>query len=156
MADLSIQNEMRVLDTRDTKWYPSLNDDELKKVSVFVLQRWMSALQSSDVSLQEHYLEYVNEFSNRHYNIIRHHPELQIKLLQIVGHTAGKTRRQHAWIKPHSGGKTSKLFKWLAENYTHLNDDEINLWIAQNTTEQWTQFFEQYGMDKKEIKALLK
>ena len=64
MADMSIQNEMRVLDTRDTTWYPSLNEDELKKLSIFVLQRWMSALQSSDVSLQEHYLEYVNEFSN--------------------------------------------------------------------------------------------
>ena len=48
MADMSIQNEMRVLDTRDTKWFPSLNEDELKKLSIFVLQRWMSALQSSD------------------------------------------------------------------------------------------------------------
>ena len=66
MADMSIQNEMRVLDTRDTSWFPSLNDEELKKLSIFVLQRWMSALQSSDVGLQEHYLEYVNEFSNRH------------------------------------------------------------------------------------------
>ena len=70
MADMSIQNEMRVLDTRDTTWFPSLNEDELKKLSIFVLQRWMSALQSSDVSLQEHYLEYVNEFKKHNENFI--------------------------------------------------------------------------------------
>tara|TARA_B100000902_G_scaffold146720_1_gene143791 strand:+ start:6213 stop:6683 length:471 start_codon:yes stop_codon:yes gene_type:complete len=156
MADMSIQNEMRVLDTRDTAWYPSLTEDELKKLSLFVLQRWMSALQSSDVALQEHYLEYVNEFSNRHYNTLRHHPELQIKLLQIVGHTAGKTRRQHAWIRPHSAGKGSKLGKWVAEHYAHYNDDEIELLLATNTKEDWTSLFEEYGMDKKQIKALLK
>ena len=34
MADMSIQNEMRVLDTRDTSWYPSLTEEELKKLSI--------------------------------------------------------------------------------------------------------------------------
>jgi|TARA_B100000073_G_scaffold81853_2_gene62324 hypothetical protein len=156
MADMSIQNEMRVLDTRDTSWFPSLNDEELKKLSIFVLQRWMSALQSSDVGLQEHYLEYVNEFSNRHYNTIRHYPELQIRLLQIVGHTAGKMRRQHAWIKPHSAGKSSKLGKWIAEHYPHYNDDEIELLVKTNDKEDWKALFEEHGMEPKEIKALLK
>ena len=156
MADMSIQNEMRVLDTRDTTWFPSLNEDELKKLSIFVLQRWMSALQSSDVSLQEHYLEYVNEFSNRHYNTIRHYPELQIQLLQIVGHTAGKMRRQHAWIKPHSAGKSSKIGKWIVEHYPHYNDDEIDLLLKTNSKDDWKALFEEYGMEPKEIKALLK
>ncbi len=156
MADMSIQNEMRVLDTRDTTWFPSLNEDELKKLSIFVLQRWMSALQSSDVSLQEHYLEYVNEFSNRHYNTIRHYPELQIRLLQIVGHTAGKMRMQHAWIKPHSAGKSSKIGKWIVEHYPHYNDDEIDLLLKTNSKDDWKALFEEYGMEPKEIKALLK
>ena len=156
MADMSIQNEMRVLDTRDTTWFPSLNEDELKKLSIFVLQRWMSALQSSDVSLQEQYLEYVNEFSNRHYNTIRHYPELQIQLLQIVGHTAGKMRRQHAWIKPHSAGKSSKIGKWIVEHYPHYNDDEIDLLLKTNSKDDWKALFEEYGMEPKEIKALLK
>tara|TARA_B100000902_G_C26904514_1_gene713781 strand:+ start:151 stop:621 length:471 start_codon:yes stop_codon:yes gene_type:complete len=156
MADMSIQNEMRVLDTRDASWYPSLTEEELKKLSIFVLQRWMSALQSSDVSLQEHYLEYVNEFSNRHYNILRHHPEMQIRLLQIVGHTAGKVRRQHAWIRPHSAGKGSKLAKWIVEQYPHYNDTEVELLIANNTKDDWKVLFEEHGMEPKEIKALLK
>ena len=156
MADMSIQNEMRVLDTRDTTWFPSLNVDELKKLIIFVLQRWMSALQSSDVSLQEHYLEYVNEFNNRHYNTIRHYPELQIRLLQIVGHTAGKMRRHHAWIKPHSAGKSSKIGKWIVEHYPHYNDDEIDLLLKTNSKDDWKALFEEYGMEPKEIKALLK
>ena len=75
---------------------------------------------------------------------------------EIIAHTAGKMRRQHAWIKPHSAGKSSKIGKWIVEHYPHYNDDEIDLLLKTNSKDDWKALFEEYGMEPKEIKALLK
>ena len=40
---------------------------------------------AGDKNFTEHYLEWTNEVVNVHFNKLRQHPELQFKLLQLVG-----------------------------------------------------------------------
>lgn len=102
---------------------------------------------------QEHYLEWTNEVVNVHFNKLRKHPQLQWQLLQLVG--LGKPT-YHPWIAPGKAGKKNKLQKWVEENYPHLNDDEVDIFISVRSKEDFIELFEEYGLDKKQIKDILK
>jgi hypothetical protein len=52
--------------------------------------------------------------------------------------------------------KKNKIQKWVVENYSHLNDDEVEIFISTKTKDDWKDLFEEYGLDKKQIKELLK
>ena len=52
--------------------------------------------------------------------------------------------------------KKSKVQKWVVENYSHLNDDEVEIFISTKTKEDYVELFEEHGKDKKQIKELLK
>ena len=151
MSKLDIKNEMKAIDTKDRKWYNSLTDEEKSKLSLWPLMRYTSS--EGDKNFKEHYLEWTNEVVNVHFNKLRQHPELQFKLLQLVG--LGKPTF-HPWIAPGKRGKKNKIHEWVIKNYSHLNDDEVDIFISTRTKEDFISLFEEYGMTKKEIKELLK
>lgn len=151
MSKLDIKNEMKAIDTKDRKWYNSLTDEEKSKLSLWPLMRYTSS--SGDKHFTDHYLEWTNEVVNVHFNKLRNHPELQFKLLQLVG--LGKPT-YHPWIAPGKRGKKNKIQEWVIKNYNHLNDDEVDIFISSRTKDDFIELFEEYGMTKKEIKELLK
>ena len=153
MSDkLNIRNEMRVLDTRDRTWWAELTEEEAETMgkSMWTQMRWASSVKGSNAA---QYLMLVNEFTNLHFNTLRHHPQLQHQLLQLAG--TGKTQ-YHEWIPPGKRDKKNKLGAWLSEQYPQYNNDEIE--ILQNLTDKkvWKDQMEQQGMKPKEIKELLK
>jgi hypothetical protein len=152
---LSIKEEMRAIDQRDRSWWDSLTEEEQKKVSIFVLMRYTSAVQTNNPDIEYHYLKLTNELVNKHYNILRHEPQLQHKLLQCVG--LGVTQF-HPWIPPskQKKGKAGKLLKWLQELYPTYNDDELELLVSTNSKQDFVDIAEETGMDKKQIKELFK
>ena len=150
-SKLNIKEEMRSIDTKDRGWYDSLTPEEKKKVGIWLLMRYTSSC--GDKMLSEHYLDWTNEVVNVHFNKLRKHPQLQYQLMQLVG--LGKTTF-HPWIAPGKAMKKSKIQKWVLENYSHLNDDEIEIFISTKTKDDFVDLFEEHGMDKKQIKELLK
>ena len=76
---------MRAIDQRDRGWWDSLTEEEQKKVGIFILMRYTSAVQTRNADIEYHYLALTNELVNRHYNILRRESQLQHKLLQCVG-----------------------------------------------------------------------
>ena len=52
MSKLSIKEEMRAIDCRVKGWWESLTEEEVKKISPFVLMRWTSAVQSSNSDIE--------------------------------------------------------------------------------------------------------
>ena len=150
-SKLNIKEEMRAIDTKDRAWWDSLTPEEKKKIGIWLLMRYTS--NCGDKQLTEHYLDWTNEVVNVHFNKLRKHPQLQFQLMQLVG--LGKTTF-HPWIAPGKGSKQSKLQKWVIENYNHLNDDEVEIFISTKTKEDFIELFEEYGMDKKQIKELTK
>ena len=155
MNKLTIKEEMRAIDQRDRAWWASLTEEEQKKVSIFVLMRYTSAVQTKSPDIEYHYLALTNELVNKHYNILRREPQLQHKLLQCVG--LGSTQF-HPWIPPSKQrkGKSGKLKKWLQEIYPIYNDDELDLLVSTNDVQILKDLAEEMGMDKKQIKELFK
>lgn len=155
MNKLTIKEEMRAIDQRDRAWWASLTEEEQKKVSIFVLMRYTSAVQTKSPDIEYHYLALTNELVNKHYNILRREPQLQHKLLQCVG--LGSTQF-HPWIPPSKQrkGKSGKLKKWLQEIYPIYNDDELDLLVSTNDVQIFKDLAEEMGMDKKQIKELFK
>ena len=155
MNKLSIKEEMRAIDQRDRNWWDSLSEDEQKKVGIFVLMRYTSAVQTKNSDIEYHYLALTNELVNKHYNILRREPQLQHKLLQCVG--LGSTQF-HPWIPPSKQrkSKAGKLVKWLQEIYPIYNDEELELLVSTNDKQDFIDLAEEMGMDKKDIKELFK
>ena len=151
MNKLNIKEEMRAIDAKDRRWYDSLTEEEKSKLGMWLLMRYTSS--AGEKMFQEHYLEWTNEVVNVHFNKLRKHPQLQWQLLQLVG--LGKPT-YHPWIAPGQAGKKNKLQKWVEENYPHLNDDEVDIFIAVRSKEDFIDLFEEYGLDKKQIKDILK
>jgi len=151
MSKLNIKEEMRAIDAKDRRWYDSLTEEEKGKLGMWLLMRYTSS--AGEKMFQEHYLEWTNEVVNVHFNKIRKHPQLQWQLLQLVG--LGKPT-YHPWIAPGKAGKKNKLQKWVEENYPHLNDDEVDIFIGVRSKEDFIELFEEYGLDKKQIKDILK
>lgn len=151
MSKLNIKEEMRAIDAKDRRWYDSLTEEEKGKLGMWLLMRYTSS--AGEKMFQEHYLEWTNEVVNVHFNKLRKHPQLQWQLLQLVG--LGKPT-YHPWIAPGKAGKVTKLQKWVQENYPHLNDDEVDIFIGVRNKEDFIELFEEYGLDKKQIKDILK
>lgn len=151
MSKLNIKEEMRAIDAKDRRWYDSLTEEEKSKLGIWLLMRYTS--NAGEKMFQEHYLEWTNEVVNVHFNKLRKHPQLQWQLLQLVG--LGKPT-YHPWIAPGKAGKKNKLQKWVEENYPHLNDDEVDIFISVRSKEDFIELFEEYGLDKKQIKDILK
>lgn len=152
-AKLSIKNEMSAIDTKNRSWYKSLTDEEKKKVGIWILMRYCSSTKSSIKDIEEHYLEFTNEIVNVHFNTLRHHPELQFKLMQAIG--IGK-QQYHPWLAPGKKGTENPFYKWFKEQFKQYNDDEIEILINGLDKSEKTDLLEQYGIEKKDIKKLLK
>lgn len=155
MSKLNIKSEMAAIDTRNRKWYDSLTEEEKEKYNkgIWTQQRFLS----SSKAFTAGYLEWTNELVNVHFNTLRYHPQLQFQLLQIVAGAAGNGKSQfHEWIAPGKKGTETKLFKFIKENHSHFNDDEVELFISLHDKDQMRSYLEEYGLEKKEITALLK
>ncbi|MDA9302719.1 hypothetical protein N8072_00925 [bacterium] len=146
MGGLSIKTEMSAIDTKNRAWYNSLTDEEKKKVSPWMLMRYASSVKHDITEFEEHYLEWTNELVNVHFNTLRHHPELQMQLLQVVG--IGKNQF-HPWLAPGKRGKSDKMVELVAGKYPHLNDDEINIYLNTLTTKQTKDLQEDLSEKKK-------
>jgi hypothetical protein len=160
MTKLTIEQELGAIDKRDYKWYSSLTDDERAKFNkgMFVIMRWCSAVSTSNRDISDHYLVMTNELVNRHFNVVRNNPELQHRLLQIVGIGAAQ---RHQWIRPLNGtklhkGVNPKLFKLYREHNASLSDDEICIVLSNSTKEEKVEFLESHGFAAKQCKAYLK
>lgn len=152
-ANLTIKEEMRAIDTKNRNWYSSLTEEEKKKVGIWILMRYTSSVKHNIKDFEEHYIEFTNELVNVHFNALRHHPELQFKLLQALG--LGKVM-YHPWVAPGKKGTETKLFKFFKEHYVEYNDDELMLMMSQYSKPELNDLLEEFGLDKKNIKDLLK
>jgi hypothetical protein len=150
---LSIKEEMRAIDCRDTGWWDSLTEEEQQKVSPWVLMRYTSACDTNHDSIRDHYLTMTNELVNVQFNTLRHHPQLQHRLLQVVG--IGKSQ-YHPWLAPGKREKKNRVADWLLTMYPGLNDDELDILLSQNTIDDLKDLARSAGMTDKDIQALFK
>jgi hypothetical protein len=151
---LDIKEELKAIDQRDTSWWDSLTEEEQSKVSIFVLMRYTSSVDNKNTEIVSHYLTMTNEFVNVHYNELRKDPQLQHKLLQLVGIGINQF---HPWIAPSKKRKTNnKIIKWLSTLYPQYSDDELDLLVQTNDKKDLLDLAESSGLSQKEITELFK
>jgi hypothetical protein len=147
MDKLSIANEMTQFDRKNREFYNSLDDEERKKFSNYLMIRWGSAVQGSR-ELQEFYVIATNERLNKRFFDINRHPRLQWLTATTVSPGLGNQR--HVWIAPKKREPgASSIKKQLAELYPHLRDDELELMSQINTKKDLDAYLRDSGQDVK-------
>jgi hypothetical protein len=153
----TIKEEMAAIDRRRFNWYLNLTDEERKSLSMWVLMRYCSSTSNRVHEINEHYLTMTNELVNVHFNDLRLHPELQMRLMQCVG--IG-TDQFHNWIKPGKRSKTAKgnakLHEFFLGLNPHMNDSEITFLIGSMTEAEIKAMLEDAGTPKDKVKDYFK
>ena len=148
MSDkLHIGNEMRQLDLKNRDFYDSLDAEERKKFSTFLMLRWSSCVEGSQ-ELQEYYVQSCNHYLNKHFFTLSRHPKLQWLCSTDVSPGMGTPR--HDWIatkKKEAGASTKR--KALATMFPHYKDDEIDVMMQIVTQKEIDAYHKSAGVDKK-------
>lgn len=142
MSKLDLPNELRALDGKDRDFYDSLDEDERKKFSAFVLLKFAANVQG-DADFQRYYLLSANEQNTNFWDINRH-PKLQWLSLTAVSPGLGSQR--HYWIKAEKSTKSKKMQR-LSEMYPYARPYELEILDAINDDDDLRDHDEQSGED---------
>ena len=137
------------LDTRNKALYENLTEEEMKGFSPWLVQRYLSSAESANNAVIEHYLIMTNDIVNVNFSEVKD-PEMTWKLMSMVG--IGKSLK-HPYIAP-GGGKRKKknAFRtWLREQYPHLDDQELDIWISNLDKKSAKDMLEQYHVKDKDV-----
>lgn len=139
------------LDTRNRTLYENLTEEEMKGFSPWLVQRYLSSAESANNAIIEHYLIMTNDIVNVNFSEVKD-PEMTWKLMSMVG--IGKSLK-HPYIAP-GGGKRKKknaFRSWLREQYPHLDDQELDIWISNLDKKSAKDMLEQYHVKDKDVIA---
>lgn len=139
------------LDTRNKTLYENLSEEEQKGFSPWLVQRYLSSAESANNAIIEHYLIMTNDIVNVNASSVKD-PEMTWKLMSMVG--IGKSLK-HPYIAP-GGGKRKKknaFRSWLREQYPHLDDQELDIWLSNLNKKSAKDMLEQYHVKDKDIIA---
>ena len=139
------QNVRELWDAMDPEQQKSL------KSEFFNLNRYISNAKSSNTEIQQHFVLTVNEYFNKHWNILQKHPKLLWLLLCMCSYD-GKNQFYHEWIgHKKKTGTNSKKVKFLTEIYPNKKIDEIELLSSIATDKEIKDLARKYGMDEPTI-----
>lgn len=142
---VTITQQMHAIDTKNRKMWDKLTD---KERNMWLTMRWTSATKSPVKEINEYYLTMTNSLVNVHFNDLRHHPELQYLLLQVVG--IG-TKQRHDWIPPGKKGKTThnkKFLNLLMNNNPLWNEEEAMMFLNGMSPAEKEQYLVDNGIDR--------
>jgi hypothetical protein len=144
------ENVRELWDAMDAEQQKSLKNE------YFILNRYISNAKSSNVEIQQHFVLTVNEYFNKHWNLLQKHPKLMWMLLCMCSWD-GKTRFYHEWVgHKKKTGSDSKKVKFLAEIYPNKKMDEIEMLAKLTTDKELKDLAKRYGMEDSFIAKKLK
>ena len=144
------QNVRELWDAMDAEQQKSL------KQEFFILNRYISNVQGQKQEIQEHFVLTVNEYFNKHWNLLQKHPKLLWLLLCMCSYN-GKTVFFHQWLgNKKKTGNGNKKVKFLEEIYPNRKRDEIEMLAELATDKDIKDLARKYGMDEASIAKKLK
>jgi hypothetical protein len=139
------ENVRELWDAMDAEQQKSL------KSEFFILNRYISNAKTSNREVQQHFVLTVNEYFNKHWNLLQKHPKLMWLLLCMCSYD-GKTQFYHEWIgNKKKTGTDSKKVKFLTDIYPNKKIDEIELLAKMTTDKELKELAKRYGMDDSTI-----
>jgi hypothetical protein len=142
-SKLYIHNEMAALDLKNRDFYDSLDDQERKKFSTFLMIRWGSSVSGSS-DMQAFYVQAINEQLNKHFFSISKHPKLQ--WLCATAASPGMGRQRHNWIAPSAKNKKANdKIKKLSEIFPLAKQSDLELLSQLNSDDDIEQYIKDSG-----------
>lgn len=137
--------------------WDAIDDEQRKnlKKDFFILNRWISHPQDRNSNVQEHYLETVNEFFNKHWFTLQDHPKLLWQLLCMCSHPSKKLFKKEYIKLIRKVEGSSKKQKFLLDCYPNAKFDEIELLSKLMSDQDVKQMAINMGLDDKQIKERL-
>jgi hypothetical protein len=155
---VELKEKLQAVDQNIRELWDAMDADNQKalKNEYFILNRYISNVQGGSRELQEHFVLTVNEYFNKHWNLLQKHPKLMWQLLCMCSYGDGKTYF-HQWIgHKKKTGSDSKKVKFLAEIYPNKKMDEIELMASLVTDKDVKDLGRKYGIDEATLAKKLK
>jgi hypothetical protein len=153
MSDkLTIKSETAALDRKDRNFYDSLDNEEKKKFSPYLMLRYSACVEGT-ADMQAWYLMATNERVNKNFFDVStsQHKKLQRLMCTTVSPAMGSQR--HYWLGSKKSDRDNKAIKFLTSLYPELKSDDIELLAELNSKEDLRNLAKQHGWDDKRIKS---
>lgn len=153
MSDkIELKEKLAAVDMGATSLWDDINDDQRKalKSEFFILNRYVSSAKTGNRDHQEHFVLTVNEYFNKHWNLLQKHPKLMWQLLCLCNHESKKIFF-HEWIGFKKKKGNNKVAKFLLEIYPNRKQDEIELLSMMYTEKDCKDLAKAQGYADKDI-----
>ena len=136
-----LRNGMKAIDFRNKDYYDRIDDHERSLYSPYMIMRYASAV-SGDRFYQEHYVEMINEFVNKHlFTLSSKHKKLCWQLTSMCG---GLKQQFHPWIKPMKKNPNKSL-QTLMDIYPNTKQSDLETLDKLITDSELEQLLEDHG-----------
>lgn len=159
---LNIKNEMAQFDNKNRNFFDSLNDEQKKKFSPYMMIRWGSAVYTDDPDLQDWYLQATNERLNLHFFDINSTVDKKMQWLMATTVSPGRDILKHyggtpthKWIPPKKQQNNNRAAKFIRALYPTLKEEDIELMAKINSIKELQDYARSLGWDEKRIKEEL-
>lgn len=148
---LDVFETLSAIDRRDGDFLQRQPEEARKAFSPRVVLRWASSVNGP---MAEYYIEATNQIVNVEMDAISDHPELQYRLMAMVG--VGKPLR-HNWIAmPKTKIKSpTKLHDFLAQWHPLASSKELDQLLRMHTRDDFAQLLIDAAIDTKDSKELM-
>lgn len=154
---IELKEKLAAIDYNYKALWDETDDDNRKSIKqeFFILNRYISNVKTSNRDMQEHYVLAVNEYFNKHWNLLQKHPKLMWQLLCMCGHESHQIF-YHEWIGFKKKKGNNKVAKFLLEIYPNRKQDEIDMLSQLMTIKEVKALAQEHGLDDKQIEKIIK
>ena len=151
---IELKEKMAAVDMGARTMWDEMDDLQRKslKQEFFILNRYISNVNSQPRDTQEHFVLTVNEYFNKYWYDLQNHPKLMWQLLSMCAHESKKIF-YHEWIG-FKKKKDNKRIKFLNLVYPDMKDDEVELLAKLSELSELKAMAEDLGYGKEEIAKL--
>lgn len=154
---IELKEKLAAIDMNCKSLWDDLSEEQKKslKSEFFILNRYVSSVKSNNKEEQEHYILAVNEYFNKHWNLLQKHPKLLWQLLCMCSFD-NKKIFYHEWIGYKKKKTGNKVYKFLEDLYPNKKTDELELLSQLYTEKDCKVLAQSYGFDEKQIQKIFK
>ena len=155
MTKIPLKEIIVAVDLDSKSLWNELDDDQRKalKSELWLLNRYISNVKTSNREHAEHFVLTVNEYFNKHWFTLQKHPRLMLQLLCLCNWNGNKTF-YHEWIGLGKKTKNNKRIKLLENLYPNMKQDELELLAEISINDELKELARELGWTDKEIKDL--
>ena len=148
MSKLQLNTVLAALDRKDMNFYDTLDVDQKKQVSPFLLNRYMSIVKGN-ADVTAYYLMATNQRVNTSYFELAKHPKLVWQLLCTV--SPGMGTQFHQWIgnKKKEKNTTKGRISILEKLHPHMKREELHQVAGMYTDKEVKELMKLHGEDVK-------